>query len=186
MSDSTQLDFQKRCWYQFSLKTLLVVMTIATVSFGVWVQHRRQRAQENRERVAAYKETVAEVEKLGGTVFSLWSQLEERRSQTWLERQFDDPGVPDDPFDVLMKVIQVDLSGTRVSDDGLKHLKGLTDLGSLYLNNTQVTDAGLEHLKGMTHLRSLSLRGTKVTDEGIQELQQALPNCRIRRSITAP
>jgi hypothetical protein len=179
MPDSTPSKNPKRRWCQFSLLTLLVVMTVATVAFGGWVQYRRQRAQENRDRVAAYKETVAEVERLGGTVTSLWSQFyEDGRSQSWLEKQFDDPGVHD-PFDILMKVFQVDLSGTRVSDDGLEHLKELTDLGGLYLNNTQVTDAGFEHLKGMSQLRSLSLRGTNVTDEGVQELQRVLPNCKI-------
>ena len=49
MSTTTQPPNPKRRWYQFSLLTLLVVMTVATVAFGGWVQYRRQRAQENRE-----------------------------------------------------------------------------------------------------------------------------------------
>ena len=50
MNDSPK---PKRRWYQFSLKTLMVVVTVATMAFGVWVQYRRQRARENRERLAA-------------------------------------------------------------------------------------------------------------------------------------
>ncbi len=40
----------------------------------------------------------------------------------------------------------------KVTDAGLKHLKGLTNLQSLDLGQTQVTDAGLEPLKGLTQL----------------------------------
>ena len=35
------------------------------------------------------------------------------------------------------------------------------------------------HLKGMTNLQSLYLQGTTITDAGIAELQKTLPNCRI-------
>jgi len=38
----------------------------------------------------------------------------------------------------------------EVTDAGLEHLKGLTNLLSLTLNGCyEVTDAGLEHLKGL-------------------------------------
>ena len=37
----------------------------------------------------------------------------------------------------------------------------------------QITDAGLVHLKGLTNLQQLNLRGTKVTSAGVVALQQA-------------
>ena len=64
---------------------------------------------------------------------------------------------------------------------GLFHLKGLTKLDQLILDDTKVTDAGLAHLKELTKLRYLSLSNTKVTDAGVKQLQQALPNCKIRQ-----
>jgi len=70
MSTTTQPPKPKRRWYQFSLLTALVVMTLFTVAFGGWVQYMRQRAQENRDRVARVEEAVAEIEELGGVVFS--------------------------------------------------------------------------------------------------------------------
>ena len=51
----------------------------------------------------------------------------------------------------------------------------------LYLNGTQITDAGMVRLKGLTKLDELNLEETQVTDTGIAELQQALPNCDIRK-----
>ena len=194
----------KRRWYQFSLKTLLVVMLLSCFVFA-WIGSRMKQARENRARVAAVAETtktaVAAIEELGGTVTSSHEKL---RRQTWLEEHFDDPGGPDDPVGVL-KVARVDLRYTKVTDAdleplreltnlqflilratkvtglGLEHLKGLTNLQELDLQSTSVTDAGLEHLKGLTELQRLWLKGTNVTAEGVKKLQQALPNCEIER-----
>ena len=68
---------------------------------------------------------------------------------------------------------------TKITDAGLVHLKGLTELQSLNLGLTKVTDAGLAHLKGLTSLKKLWLYNTKVTAAGVKQLQQALPNCKI-------
>lgn len=100
--------------------------------------------------------TVAEIEKLGGACM-----VDE-----------DSPGKP---------VIRVDFLHADVTDAGLVHLKGLTELQSLDLMATNVSDAGLEHLRGLTRLQSLNLMATKVTDAGVKDLQMALPNCKINR-----
>ena len=42
-----------------------------------------------------------------------------------------------------------------------------------------ITDGGLKHLKGLANLETLYLRGTQVTPKGVQEFQKALPNCEI-------
>jgi hypothetical protein len=44
-----------------------------------------------------------------------------------------------------------------------------------------VTDAGLEHLIGLTNLQYLNLTMTDVTDAGVTDLQQALPKLKIHR-----
>jgi hypothetical protein len=68
-------------------------------------------------------------------------------------------------------VIKVNLANTAVTDAGLAHLKGLTNLQSLFLWGANVTDAGLEHLKGLTNLQSLNLSHTKITDAGLEHLK---------------
>ncbi len=47
--------------------------------------------------------------------------------------------------------------------------------------DTKVTDAGLVHLTGLTNLQTLNFSFTKITDAGVAELQKALPNCKISR-----
>ena len=68
---------------------------------------------------------------------------------------------------------------TDVTDAGLEHLKELTNLEQLAIYCPQITDAGLTHLEGLTGLRRLDLRNTKVTNAGLERLRAALPNCDI-------
>ena len=45
----------------------------------------------------------------------------------------------------------------------------------------EISDAGLVHLKGLTELQTLDLDSTQITDAGIADLKKALPNCAIRK-----
>lgn len=59
-----------------------------------------------------------------------------------------------------------------VSDQGLVHLRHLTQLRTLVLANCpRVTDAGLHNLRAMSSLRELSLRGTSVRGDGLAHLE---------------
>ena len=58
---------------------------------------------------------------------------------------------------------------------------GVREPAAKWIEGTKVTDPGLMHLKGLTNLRILYLERTKVTDAGEEKLQAALPKCRIRR-----
>jgi internalin A len=73
------------------------------------------------------------------------------------------------------------LGGTRISDAGLAELEPLHRLWYLSLPETDVSDAGLAHLKKLAGLRHLNLCGTRVTDAGIRDLQQARPSLEIIR-----
>ena len=174
MTTTTQPTKPKRRWYQFSLLTLLIVTTLLCLAFAC-IGWRMQRARVNRERVAAVEKAVTTIEELGGKATYAY---EDRRPQTWLEIQFDDPGERDDPIGVL-KVTVVDLTFSDITDDSLEHVSRLTELQSLTLFITNVTDAGVVHLKRLTELQHLNLRGTFVSTEGIEMLRQALPNCEI-------
>ena len=60
-------------------------------------------------------------------------------------------------------------------------MAGLKQLQTLNLSGTQVSDAGLKELAGLTELNTLDLTGTKGTDAGVQELKKALPKVEINR-----
>ena len=64
----------------------------------------------------------------------------------------------------------LDLRKANISDAGLEHLKGLTQLKDLDLEETNVTGVGLEHLKGLPHLKTLVLGG-EITNVGLEHLK---------------
>lgn len=74
-------------------------------------------------------------------------------------------------------VTWLNLAGSAVTDEGLRHVGRLTRLTELHLENTGVTDAGLAHLSGLKHLEYLNLYGTNVSDAGVEHLK-TLPNLR--------
>jgi hypothetical protein len=70
-----------------------------------------------------------------------------------------------DALSGLPHLVRLDLSHTRITDQGmlrLKQLQNLTELDLYYAE--QITDEGMAALKGWKKLERLNLRGTKITD----------------------
>jgi Leucine-rich repeat (LRR) protein len=78
----------------------------------------------------------------------------------------------DMPLLAQMKELKrLDLSLTRISDRGLRALKGAPTIEELDLSFAeQITDEGAATVKGWKHLRRLNLRGTKITDATLEFL----------------
>lgn len=67
-------------------------------------------------------------------------------------------------------IVEIRLATTRVSDDQLGELRGLSSLRRLNLNQTRISDAGLARLRGHAGLRRLDLHETKMTDRGLEHI----------------
>ncbi len=187
---------RKLRWFQYSLRTLLVFVTLCAIPCS-WLAVKIRKARDQRAAVDAVIE-------LGGFVTYDYMLDQSGKQQpnaqpsgpAWLQNLLG--------TDFFNEVVRVNLDSTEVTDGRLEHLKGLTRLQWLNLFNTEITDAGLEHLQaftqlqrlelggaanvtdsGLEHLKNLPLLqgvflgGTQVTDEGVKKLQQALPNCQI-------
>jgi Leucine-rich repeat (LRR) protein len=154
----------KRRPFRFSLRTLLVLVTIASVGLG-WLGLKVRQAQREREVVEAIK-------KLNGIA--------------WYDYQFDsDDSLTDSPTPPgpawLRKLVGDNffanvaycrfLLDSEVTDAELIHLEGLNRLRWLDIGNTKITDAGLVYLQGLTQLKCLDLAGTQLTDAGLVHLQ---------------
>ena len=76
---------------------------------------------------------------------------------------------------------RVYLDDTDATDTDMKYVRYLWPCHGVYLKNTKITDEGLKELHGLT-LYEIDLTGTKVTPAGIKALLQALQNkeCRIK------
>jgi len=74
---------------------------------------------------------------------------------------------------VLFKPVTDDgrVSGpSPLTDDGLKHLRGLVSIERIELSYTKITDAGVSHLQSLSTLRQLGLQSTAVTDACLEVL----------------
>jgi len=65
----------------------------------------------------------------------------------------------------LPKLTRLDLSHTRITDEGLLHLAAATQIQDLNLFYAeQITDQGMNAIKGWKNLKRINLRGTQVSD----------------------
>jgi hypothetical protein len=179
LSDTPAItELPKRRWYQYSLRTLFVVVTLAAIGFGLIVVP----AQRQKRAVQAIRDA-------GGDVMHEDEPKEKRflRAPEWLQEFLGDDyfkrvmsvnlaksRITDDGLEnlePLNELVNLNLTNTHISDAGLKHIRGLTKLVVLDLTNTQITDAGLEHLNGLTSLEYLSISKTQISDAGCDQLR---------------
>jgi len=71
----------------------------------------------------------------------------------------------------LTGLLGLHLGGTAIKGEGLAHIVPLTSLRKLSLFNTQVSDTGLEHLSTLTSLKHLNLCVTQVKGPGLKYLK---------------
>ena len=145
---------RKRRWFQFSLRTVLIVVTLLCIGPGGYVAHEQRKARKQKAAVEA-------IEKLGGYVH----YDKELPVRSAMLRQI----LGKHSYG---KARLVGLRDIQVSDADLVHLAELKNLTDLWLDDTHVTDAGLVHLDGLRTLRFLSLDNTQVTDAGMVHLAE--------------
>ena len=167
----------RRRLFQFSLRELMIVVTICAIACSVFAVKKQQAKRQ--------RDTVNTVIRLRGTVVYAWERQDDETAGDTLM-----PPPPREPpgpewvrtllgVDFVSTVVYVSLDDTEATDLDLQGIGELTTLQSLILRQTQVTDAGLLHLGRLKNLRYLNLEHTRVSREGVAKLQQALPNCKI-------
>jgi phosphate/sulfate permease len=146
----------KKHRFQYSLRTLLIIVTVVALILGLLnhpIRQAQRRAQQHRDAVLAMEV----ISKFHGGINV---------------RDNGDSLLPD-------RIGSVYLTGSNCTDSDLEILTGLSKLSILQLENTQVTDKGLTHLQKLPNLKVVCLGGTKVTEEGIKTFQTVLPNCKV-------
>ena len=151
----------RRRWYQFSLRTLLVVVTLICVGPGGYLVYQQRLAKREEEAVKALSQSPANqlyirphwlrtllARRTAGHVVGIGLCSRETKDADFA------------PLAELSGLVWLDLIDTEVTDDGLAHLSGLTSLKQLRLDETEVTDAGLEHLARLKNLTLLNLYKT--------------------------
>jgi Leucine Rich repeat len=66
----------------------------------------------------------------------------------------------------------LNLSHTKISNNGLVHLKNIPRLTHLTLKNTKISNEGIFHLRKLENLISLNLEGLSITDKTLKNLKE--------------
>ncbi len=149
----------RRRRFQFSLGSMLLLMTV----FGVWFGIRMDRARRQERAVAALGER-------GGVSYdSAFPNMHNPKrfvkkapyGPKWLRAI-----VGDDFFDRVRAVFLYE----STTDFDLEKLKDLPDVESVIISSTQVTDAGVAQLRHLPDLKELIL-SCQMTDAGLTHLQ---------------
>jgi hypothetical protein len=174
--------FPKTRWFQFSLRTLLIMVTLLCVGPGGYLVYQQRLAKRETD-------AVAWLSKDPGT--QLYTRpdwlptLLARRSAGYVvgaglqSRETKDADLA--PLAELSGLVWLHLNDTALTDQGLVHLSGLANLERLRLDETQVTDAGLQQIAKLRRLKTLNVYRTRVSDEGVKKLQAARPELDIIR-----
>jgi hypothetical protein len=196
---------RKRRWFQFSLRTLLILTAVVAVAC-CWLGRRIDQKCKEREAVES-------LVKLGGGVWYDYqfnsgrlSVAAEPPGPSWLRQllgenlfysvdsaylvrpNWGEPAINGTITDAALACLHdlpdlrtLSLSHTKITDAALVHVKGLTRLENLSLDRTDVTGAGLENLTGLPRLETLGLAGSHVTDAG--EAQDLLDHTARRLTV---
>jgi len=174
----------KRRWYQYSLRSLFILTTLACIGMGLLVvpvhRARQQRAAIEALRKLGWVVTCGNTP--SGPGWARWVFGDEM----FLDAVAVDssPGASDDAMAHLSHMPHLErvfVSGDRITDAGAKHLAGLRNLKIVCFSGTQVTDAGLRYFERLENLEQLYLTRTQVTEQGVWQLEELLPDCRIWR-----
>jgi Leucine-rich repeat (LRR) protein len=174
MLANMKIPWPKRRWHQFSLRTLLVLVTLFAIPCS-WLAVTIQQAKREEAAAAVILKSGATVEWDGNPSGPTWLRkvLGERflghvKVVNFLFAEVTDRTL--EPLHDLSQLKELDLSFSSIADGVLVRLRGLPELRTLNFTDTDVTDADLEKLAALKQLEHLSLSGTSVTDVGLEEL----------------
>jgi internalin A len=175
----------KRRWYQYSLRTLLIFVTLFAIACS-WFAVKLNQARRQREAVEAIKKIP-------------YAQV--RYEDPFLKAFSPNQATPNENF--LLNILGVDffchvrLVVFNNTDPRTLHLENLSGLESIGINDfskgkdewiepleklpelrylriekaKNVTDAALMHITKLTQLKNLTLRNSQISDSGLEQLK---------------
>ncbi len=180
-TQTTKARIQPRRFLQFSLRTVLVAMTVLALWLGMWLDRGR------REKAAV--EALSQKGYVG-----IMYDYQVDPSGKWVTN----PSPPGSDWardwigeHCFTRVVRLSRFRSDLDDDALAHVAQFRQIRSLrndvmmvsaaevhslwissanYIDSGYVTDTGIAHLKRLARLEALVLVGTTVTNDGLREL----------------
>jgi hypothetical protein len=168
-------------WFNFSLKTLLIVMTVIALWLGIYMKSFRDR-----------RKAVDEVEQLEGAMGIRYLGPDWLRKKVNDEKYFWDPaGVHfNRPLTVteLKSILPYLMSFQHLHDLTLHGLTNSTlpllfplanKLTYLDLSSCKLSDDAIVQLEQFPKLKTLRITNSDISSAGVEKLQRALPACKV-------
>jgi hypothetical protein len=197
----------KHRWFRFSLRTLLVLMTVLCV----WLGFKVNAARRQKEAVLAIREAGAmilfdyQLTPVPGSKQKKFDATRSPPAPVWLRKLLGDESfgnvtivqlhtldLPGPPGRLDLSLLQnlptlasLVVRSDELCDNDLVKIGGLRSLKLLSLDARHLTDEGLAHLQSLTELGSLDLGfSSNITDAGLRSLRglKKLTNLVIVRS----
>ncbi len=148
-----------------SRKTLIGVSILgvcALTAFGLFTRNRQQAAAEMEIRSA--------LEKLGALV-TLDGNQQHVQGIAFLPSTSQEKLTEAIPLIAQLPRLEVlRMAKTKIEDQQLAQIDGISSLTMLGLNKTSISNTGLAHLRNLKRIEALYLRGTKVTEQGLKAI----------------
>jgi hypothetical protein len=166
----------RRRWFQISLRTLMLLVVVASLPFA-WGSYKIREARKRREAVDIIRQLGAKIEiqtKGPDWARRIFGDELFTDATTFEAKQYGGAEVTDRSmsyFGLFSRLRYVNLCRTGVTDAGLLHLRNAPELDSLYLLDDPISDAGLVYVPRFTELQYLTLEGTRITDAGMMHLR---------------
>lgn len=113
-------------------------------------------------------DAISHLEEIGATVTPVSVALPEYLSIEWIStyHKITDKEI-EQTLHLAPNIVELDLSRTKLTNEGLKHVGKLGRLTHLNLSRTGIDDSGIKALSDLKSLEWLNLYGTKITDASI-------------------
>jgi hypothetical protein len=162
----------KTRWFQYSLRTFLVLVTCVAIAIAWFANYARQR-----------RAALAAIRQAGGNIQMYYREPgSESLLEEWFGRELFEPVMKVDlragkvdndllrQIGVLKELRRLDLSNARIDDDGIRQIAHLP-LQELWLQETKITDASAATLSQIKSLNFLQLNATSVSDSFLERLE---------------
>ena len=169
----------KRRWFQFRLRTLLLLMTVLAVWLGVQADRARRQAR-----------TLRAIKKSAQWVYFDYQMP---GPGPWTEEDYHNADICRDPPGPawLRRLIGDDYFRTVVgvghlTQETIPYAQNLPQLGGCVMLDPGVQDEDLAQLAGLKNLQEIQCYSDPITDEGLRHLQSltGLENLRLSNHIT--
>lgn len=167
-----------RKWFQYSLRSFLLLMTSGCIILG-WYSESGRRRREAIDAIKSMGALVRHPSEFPGSPYTvIFRQSAVERKDSSLDLP---PGFQGGLCSIGPQI--------TLTNEGLRYVGRLTDIQQLLIVRVPITDSGLTWLRPLRKLTRVQFEDTYVTAAGVAQLQKALPTCQIEafgRYSTSP